>query len=127
MNLVPPPEIEIIRLEDTKRNMARQKMSPDKRAAQFLPFQAVKGLDEALRAKEKITVPKIELSEEMFEELDKKMHDIRKGSIISCVYFHKGEYLKVTGMVARLDEVARILQIVNTKISFDDILDIIFE
>ena len=127
MNPAPPPEIEIIRLEDTKRNMARQKMSPDKRAAQFLPFQAVKGLDEALRAKEKITVPKIELSEEMFEELDKKMHDIRKGSIISCVYFHKGEYLKVTGMVARLDEVARILQIVNTKISFDDILDIIFE
>ena len=124
---MPPPEIEIIRLEDTKRNMARQNMSPDKRAAQFLPFQAVKGLDEALRAKEKITVPKIELSEEMFEELDKKMHDIRKGSIISCVYFHKGEYLKVTGMVARLDEVARILQIVNTKISFDDILDIIFE
>ena len=127
MNPAPLPEIEIIRLEDTKRNMARQKMSPDKRAAQFLPFQAVKGLDEALRAKEKITVPKIELSEEMFEELDKKMHDIRKGSIISCVYFHKGEYLKVTGMVARLDEVARILQIVNTKISFDDILDIIFE
>ncbi len=127
MNLAPPPEIETIRLEDTKRNMARQKMSPDKRAAQFLPFQAVKGLDEALRAKEKITVPKIELSEEMFEELDKKMHDIRKGCIISCVYFHKGEYLKVTGMVARLDEVARILQIVNTKISFDDILDVTFE
>ncbi len=104
--------------------MARQKMSMDKRAAQFLPFQAVKGLDEALRSKEKIIVPKIELSEEMYEELDKKMHDIKKGSIVSCIYFHKGEYLKITGMVARFDEISRILQIVNTKIDFDDILDI---
>jgi len=102
----------------------RQKMSIDKRAAQFLPFQAVRGLDEALLAKEKITVPKIELSDEMSEELDKKMHNIKKGSIITCIYFHKGEYLKVTGMVARFDANARILQIVNNKINFDDILDI---
>ena len=105
----------------------RQKMSMDKRAAQFLPFQAVKGLDEALLAKEKIKVPKIELSNEMAEELDKKMHNIKKGLILTCVYFNKGEYLQVTGMVARFDEVARILQIVNTKIKFDDILDIEFE
>ena len=105
----------------------RQKMSMDKRAAQFLPFQAVKGLDEALLAKEKIKVPKIELSDEMYEELDKKMHNIKKGLILTCVYFNKGEYLQVTGMVARFDEVARILQIVNTKIKFDDILDIEFE
>jgi hypothetical protein len=105
----------------------RQKMSMDKRAAQFLPFQAVKGLDEALLAKEKIKVPKIELSDEMAEELDKKMHNIKKGLILTCVYFNKGEYLQVTGMVARFDEVARILQIVNTKIKFDDILDIEFE
>ena len=107
--------------------MARQKMSMDKRAAQFLPFQAVKGLDEALRSKEKITVEKIELSEEMYEELDKKMHEVRKGSIITCIYYQKGEYIKITGLVARFDEFARILQIVNTKIDFDSILDIIAE
>jgi hypothetical protein len=99
----------------------------DKRAAQFLPFQAVKGLDEALLAKEKIKVPKIELSDEMAEELNKKMHNIKKGSIITCVYFNKDEYLKVTGMVARFDEISRILQIVNTKIKFEDILDLEFE
>lgn len=107
--------------------MARQKMPMEKRAAQFLPFQAVKGLDEALLAKEKIVVPKIELSDEMYEELDKKMHKIRKGRIITCIYFHKGEYLKVTGMVARFDEIARILQIVDTKIPFDDILDVSYD
>jgi hypothetical protein len=105
--------------------MARQKMSMDKRAAQFLPFQAVKGLDEALRSKEKIVVEKPEYSEYMLEELDKKMHEERKGRIITCIYYQKGEYIKLTGLVARFDEVARILQIVNTKIEFDNILDII--
>ncbi|MBO6241089.1 MAG: YolD-like family protein [Butyrivibrio sp.] len=104
--------------------MARQKMSIDKRAAQFLPFKAVSGLDEALLAKEKIIVPKIELSEEMYEELDKKMHELSKGCIASCVYFSKGEYLRATGMVARIDETSRILQIVNTRICFEDILDV---
>ncbi len=107
--------------------MARQKMSMDKRAAQFLPFQAVRGLDEALAAKEKIKVDKIELSEEMAEELDKKMHQVRKGSMVTVVYFHKDEYLKLSGMVARFDETARIIQIVNTKISFDNIYSIIVE
>ena len=57
--------------------MARQKMPLDKRAAQFLPFQAVKGLDEALLAKEKIVVEKIQLSEESLKELDIQMHKVQ--------------------------------------------------
>ena len=32
------------------------------RAKQFMPFSALKGLDEALRANEKIVVPKVEFS-----------------------------------------------------------------
>ena len=39
---------------------------------------------------------------------------------------HKDEYLKVTGMVARFNISSRVLQVVNTKISFDDVLDIEF-
>jgi hypothetical protein len=42
------------------------------------------------------------------------------------VYYNKKgqEYLKVTGMVARIDVTSRVLQIVDTKISFDDIYDV---
>ena len=94
------------------------------RAKQFMPFSALKGLDEALKAKEKIVVPKVELSPEMAEELDYRMYLLEKGKIATVVYFNKDEYLKTTGMVARIDETSRILQIVNTKIQFDDILDI---
>ena len=92
------------------------------RAKQFMPFAALKGLPEALAAKEKILVQKVELSPEMEEELDRRMHLIRRGEVINAVYFHKDEYIKITGMVARIDETSRLLQIVNTKINFDDSL-----
>lgn len=96
----------------------------DNRAKQFMPFAAVKGYEEALRAKEKIVVEKIELSEEKKEELDFKLQQIKKNDIITVVYFHKGEYIKLEGMVSRLDVVARVLKVVNTKISFEDIYEL---
>lgn len=99
---------------------------PD-RAKQFMPFAALKGLPDALAAKEKIAVEKIELSPEMYEELDMKMHLVKRGKIITVIYFKDEEYLKLTGMVARIDPTSRILQIVNTKIEFDDILDVSVE
>lgn len=105
-------------------NKPKHKMPIEDRAKQFMPFAALKGLPDALAAKEKVTVPKIELSEEMAEELDRKMHELVKGGIASVVYFHRDEYIKITGMVARIDETSRLLQIVNTKIPFDDILEI---
>ena len=96
-------------------------MTREDRAKQFMPFAALKGHMEALRQKEKIIVEKVELSEEYQERLSRKLLAIHKGDIITVVYFCKNEYLKITGMVARIDETARILQIVNTKIIFDDI------
>lgn len=100
------------------------KMSREDRAKQFMPFAALKGYSEALRKKEKIVVPRIELSEEYKEELDWKLKQIRKNDIVTVVYYYKSEYLKMTGMVSRIDETARILKIVNTKISFENLYDI---
>lgn len=105
----------------------KNKMHISGRAKQFMPFSALKGFEDALRAKEKVVVSKIELSPEMEEELDRKMHLLEKGKIATSVYFCNGEYLKVTGMVVRVDITSRLLQIVNTKIKFDDILDISIE
>lgn len=96
----------------------------DNRAKQFVPFAAVKGYEEALRAKEKIVVEKIELSEERKEELDFILHQIKKNDIITIVYFYKGEYIQLEGMVSRLDKDARVIKIVNTKIPFEDIYEI---
>ncbi|MCI9013838.1 MAG: YolD-like family protein [Lachnospiraceae bacterium] len=102
----------------------KHKMPVEDRAKQFMPFAALKGLPDALAARERIIVPKTELSEEMAQELDRRMHSLSKGKIASVVYFHRDKYIKITGMVARIDETSRILQIVNTKIDFDDIVEI---
>ena len=96
----------------------------ENRAKQFVPFAALKGYEEALRAKEKIVVDKIELSEERKEELDRKLHQIHRNDIIAVVYFCKDEYVKLEGMVSRLDVDARILKVVNTKIPFEDIYEL---
>lgn len=103
----------------------KHKMSREERAKQFMPFSALKGLEEALAEKEKIVVPRIELSEDSAVELDRKMHTLERGKMVTVVYYHKDEYLKLTGVVAKIDEDSRILQIVNTKISFEDIFDIV--
>ena len=40
---------------------------------------------------------------------------------------YKDEYIKIEGMVSRLDIDARVLKVVNTKIPFDDIYDLYVE
>lgn len=103
------------------------KMSRLDRAKQFSPFAALKGYETALRIKEKVLVPRIELSEEAQAELDRKLHMIAKDDWITVIYFHCftgsdiGEYLQITGKVSRLEPERRILQIANTIISINDI------
>lgn len=102
----------------------RAKMARKERAKQFMPFAALKGYQEALRQKERIVVPKLELSEDYAQELSRKLYALQKMDMVTVVYFQKGEYLKITGVVSRIDLTARILKIVNTKILFDDILEL---
>lgn len=104
--------------------MVRVKMSREDRAKQFMPFAALKGYPDALRRKEKIVVERQELSDEYKEELDYQLRKIQKNDMVTVVYYCKGEYLKVTGMVSRIDETARVLKIVNTRISFEDLYEI---
>ena len=105
-------------------NSIHPKMDRTNRAKQFMPFDALKGFREALAEKERIIVPKKELSEERKEELDSKLRQIRKMDMVTVTYFQKDEYVKVTGVVSRIDESSRVLKIVNTSILFDDIVEL---
>jgi hypothetical protein len=99
-------------------------MPREERAKQFMPFAALKGYSEALRRKEKIIVDKVQVAEDYAEELDHKLRQVRRMDMITVVYFRKGEYLKVQGMVSRIDPTARVLKVVQTKIPFGDILKV---
>ena len=80
-----------------------------------------------MRRKEKVVVPRMELSEEYREELDRKFAKVQKNDMVTVIYFCQDEYLKKTGKVSKIEESSKILKIVNTKIHFEDIYDIIVE
>ncbi|MBQ0043059.1 MAG: YolD-like family protein [Lachnospiraceae bacterium] len=101
-------------------------MDRETRAKQFMPFAALKGYEAALRAKEKIVVPRAELSEESRDALDLKFRELSCGKLVSVTYYDKSEYVKKEGMVSKIDTDARLLHVVNTKIRFGDIYSLEF-
>ncbi len=114
------------------------RMRIEDRAKIFIPFAALKGYEEAIAAKEKIVVARMELSEEAKEHLDIQLGRIEQKlmhgehPVITLVYFQKdkashmegGEYIRFTGMVAKFDRTARILQIVDRRLRLEDIYHI---
>lgn len=102
----------------------REKMSRENRAKQFMPFDALRGFREAVEERGRIIVPKRDLSEEQKEELDRKLRQVQEKDIMTVEFFWNREYVQVTGMVSRIDEMNRELEIVNRRIAFDDISDL---
>ena len=96
------------------------------RAGQFMPFAALKGFYDLIRAKERVVVPKHEIAEDKAEELSEKMKSVEKGMMIKAVYYSEGEYVSAEGIVTKIDLVFRKLTIVKTEIDLDDIWDIEF-
>lgn len=104
---------------------ARPKMSMPNRAKQFVPFDALKGFQEALRKKEKMPVPRKELAEEKAEELNEKLKKLTTGKMITVVYYNDGEYIQLTGIVVKIEKNKKYLQMAEIIIPIDDISDII--
>ena len=65
----------------------------ENRAKQFVPFAAVKGYEEALRAKEKIVVEKIDLSEERKEEVYRQLLSYGIPCLIYTTEIYPDEWL----------------------------------
>ena len=103
----------------------RGRMAQSDRAKQFMPFDALKGFREALQEKERIMVPKRDLSDEQKEALNLKLCQVKKNDRIAVEYFQDGEYVRVSGPVTKLDLIRKILAVAHTEVSFGDISDII--
>ena len=115
-------------------------MTIEERAKIFAPFAALKGHSEAIAARQKIVTSKVELSEESAQQMDYSLMDIDnqlkhgKHPIIKLIYFKqdvrlkdKGEYIELSGVVAKLNKELRWIQIVNKKINLDDICMLVIE
>ena len=112
----------------------RPQMPMSDRAAQFAPFAALTGYDDAVKETGRLTDDKIELEENSLNELNAKLQLLREnladGPEITFTYFKPderkagGAYLTTTGTIKKLDDYER--QIVlqdGTKLPTDDIWD----
>ena len=101
-------------------------MSRKDRAKQFAPFEALRGLREALRIKEfeHEKVQKGELSEEDAMHISKILMDFKKNSNVRITYFENGHYYDVEGVAnLRLEE--NIIIVNNQNIILDNIHNLV--
>ena len=77
------------------------------RARQFMPFDALKGLQEALREKEIEIESRRELSEESLMELDEQLKRIEIGDNVKIEYYRKQRYEVKEGMVTNIDAIGK--------------------
>ena len=101
-------------------------MNKANRAAQFQPFDALKGLQEELRMREerRNRVAKKEVSDEKAEEISKELIKIQKDSNVEIVFYRNGRYYELTGYVFAKKDTYKYLIIGEEKIAYDDIYDI---
>ena len=93
------------------------------RAKQFLPFDALKGLQEALRQKEMEYEERKELSEESLTELDECFHKMEIGCHVKIRYYKNKKYIEVKGIVTNIDYTRKKIQInSNEMINISDIV-----
>lgn len=109
------------------KSRVRAPMPPSRRAKQFAPFDALKGLKEAIAAKERHPEPRKELSEEMIAEMNKTLTELRRGQQVTVVYYGRmeQEYLQLTGTVVKVDPYWKLLQVNHVGIDFSEILEIV--
>ena len=113
----------------------RPQMPRADRAAQFAPFSALVGYGAALVETARLTDRRIELEEDDRAALDRKqqklMERIGDRPEIAVTWFvpdarkEGGQYITTVGHLKRIDEVRRVMVLVNrTEIPLDDIFDI---
>ena len=105
----------------------RAPMPRSRRAKQFMPFDALRGLKEAIAAKEHITEPRRYLSEDAIAEINDILVSLHKGEIITIIYYgmHEQTYKQLTGPVKRIDTYWNSLQLGDIAIEFSEIYDIL--
>lgn len=95
------------------------------RAKQFAPFDALKGLQEALRIKElnHERVQRGDLSEEKAEEMSKIIINLNKNEKVKITYYKEGYYKQAQGQI-KIDIEKNRIEIDGLKIDLQDIFEI---
>lgn len=114
----------------------RKHMSNYDRAAQFSPFAALVGYDEAVAETARLTEERAELTESEQEKVDAALRvlqeNIQNQPEATITYFRPdpykkgGEYVTVTAHIRRIDPVARVVQFTDkSTIPLDEIVAVL--
>lgn len=98
------------------------------RAKQFMPFDAMKGLQEALRKQEEIfsRVEKHDVCEDQQIKLSEMLSKLNKGMKIWLSYYKSFHDVETQGRVSKIDHTYKYMYLGEEKISFNDIYDMRF-
>ena len=113
----------------------RPRMPMIDRAAQFQPFRALTGYEDAVRETARLTDRRIELTEEEKARLDaalqRLMDSISRRPQVSVTWFQPdkrkagGAYVTTTGRLKKIDDLEGVLILLGgERIVIEDILDI---
>ena len=113
----------------------RHHMSMLERAAQFQPFRALTGYEDAVQETARLTEDRIELTEDEKTLLDGKLQqladNISSHPLVTLTYFQPdkkkagGTYVTTTGQLKKIDEHAGALILMGgERIVIEDILEI---
>ena len=92
------------------------------RAKLFLPFDALKGLQEHLRRVEKIKEDKLILSDDLNNSLNEKFNSLKIGDNVLIKYYYNLEYIESSGIIKKIDYTNRNIYLLNSIINIDDIV-----
>ena len=101
-------------------------MMRQERAKQFQPFDAMKGLQEALRDREErhTRVERHEISEEQMEKNSEVFQKLKKGMLIRMDCYVAFHDVSITAIVTSIDLTFRFLKMGKEKMCFSDIYQI---
>ena len=98
------------------------------RAKQFMPFDALKGLQEELRKREerRLRQNKRDLSDDQIESLTKVLNSLKRGMTVQITYYNfvTERYVTIKDVFRKLYKESRFINTENYKIFFDDLLEI---
>lgn len=101
----------------------RAPMPPSRRAKQFAPFDALKGLKEAIAQKEHTPTLRRELSEDAIAEINARLSDLKPGQLVTVEYYcdYTQEYHQLTGKVSKVDPYWKTLEVGSISIDFTEL------
>ena len=105
----------------------RAKMSVSQRAKQFMPFAAVKGLEEAILEQEQSLqrTERIEMGEEKVQKINRELNHLEKGNHISVKVYRNGRYHTIQGVVERIDLDKGTMRVSGVLVPFESITDVL--